>query len=79
LDTYAWVLYSMKNFKKSEEILSQIVNKTNNATILEHYGDVLYQLGKIDMALEYWKKALSGEGDYSDFLRKKITDKKLYE
>lgn len=79
LDTYAWVLYSMKNYEKAAEILSKAVSSTNNSTILEHYGDVLFQLGKTEEAFQFWVKALDGEGEFSEFLKLKIQDKKLYE
>jgi hypothetical protein len=35
-------------------------------------------MGNIDTALEYWKKAKEN-GTGSEFLEKKINDKKLYE
>jgi hypothetical protein len=45
---------------------------------LEHYGDVMYKLGKKEEALRYWKKAReAGEG--SKYLKQKIDDKTLYE
>ncbi|MFQ3576518.1 MAG: tetratricopeptide repeat protein, partial [Cytophagales bacterium] len=79
LDTYAWVLYSMKKYKKAKEALSNVIDLTNNAIILEHYGDILFKLGEQEKAVEFWKKALEGEGEYSEFLQKKIEEKKIYE
>lgn len=78
LDTYAWILYMMKDYEKAKEIFEKIISKTDNGTIVEHYGDVLYQLGDKSKALEYWQKAKK-LGDFSDFLERKINDKKLYE
>ena len=78
LDTYAWILYVMKDYIKAKEIFEKIVDKSNNGTIVEHYGDVLYQLGDKDKALEIWKKAKQ-LGEASEFIDKKIADKKLYE
>jgi hypothetical protein len=49
-----------------------------SAEVLEHYGDVLYKLGDHEKALEYWIKA-KNKGQGSDFLEKKIMEKKLYE
>ncbi len=56
---------------------------TNNSgstsgAVLEHYGDILYQLGKENEALDYWNKAKEKTG-FSDLLDKKIKNKKLYE
>lgn len=78
LDTYAWILYVMKDYKAAADIFEKIVDKSDNGTIVEHYGDVLYQLGKKDLALEFWKKAKK-MGDSSDLIDKKIADNKLYE
>jgi hypothetical protein len=46
--------------------------------VLEHFGDVLFQMGQTDKAFEYWQKAKAA-GKYSDLLEKKISDKKMYE
>ncbi|MDX2189259.1 MAG: tetratricopeptide repeat protein [Bacteroidota bacterium] len=78
LDTYAWILYVMKDFEKSKDVFEKIVNKSDNGTIVEHYGDVLYQLGKKDEAINMWKKAKE-LGEASELIDKKIADKKLYE
>ena len=78
LDTYGWILYVNKEYKEAETYLAKAVKNSNNGTILEHYGDALYQLGQVEKALEYWKKAQSA-GDVSEFITKKIRDKKLYE
>lgn len=78
VDTYAWILYVMKDYDKAKEYFEKIAQSSNNGTIIEHYGDVLFQLGQKELALEQWKKAkLMGEA--SDFIEKKIADKKLYE
>lgn len=78
LDTYAWILYVMKDYKGAATIFEKIVDKSDNGTIVEHYGDVLYQLGKKEQALELWKKAKK-LGESSDMIDKKIADNKLYE
>jgi tetratricopeptide (TPR) repeat protein len=78
LDTYAWVLYMMKNYPEAEKYLKKAVENSENGTILEHYGDVLYQLGKKDLAVEQWIKAKK-LGETSDLIDKKIADRKLYE
>ena len=78
IDTYAWVLYQMKDYKGAKEQLEKALQGSTNGTILEHYGDVLYQLGDKTKAVEYWKKALAA-GDASALINKKIADGKLYE
>jgi len=46
--------------------------------VLEHYGDVLFQLGESEKAIEYWIKA-KNKGETSEFIDRKITEKKLFE
>ncbi|WP_084523831.1 tetratricopeptide repeat protein [Adhaeribacter aquaticus] len=78
LDTHAWVLYKLKEYKEARKYLEEAVSLKKDADILEHYGDVLYQLGEKELALEQWKKAKQ-IGKASDLIDKKIKDKKLYE
>jgi len=78
IDTYAWVLYQMKDYEGAKKQLDPALINTQNGTILEHYGDVLYQLGDKANAVEYWKKAKTA-GDASEFINKKIAEGKLYE
>ncbi len=80
LDTYAWILYKQGKYVQAKEWLEKAVSSggSKNAVILEHLGDVYYQLNQPEKALEYWKKAKeSGEG--SEWLDKKIAEGKLYE
>ena len=78
LDTYAWVLYQMKSYERAKLFLEKALLKSKDATIIEHYGDVLFHLGDKKEALNQWKRAKQGEG-YSELLDKKIADEKLYE
>ena len=78
IDTYAWVLYQLKDYKGAKAQLEKFMATADNGTILEHYGDILFQLGDKEGALDYWKKAQKA-GDASEFIEKKIADKKLYE
>ena len=78
LDTYAWVLYRMGEYTEARKYLEQAVAISDDATIVEHYGDVLYKLGKKEEAVSQWQKAKL-KGEASAFIDKKIKDKKLYE
>ena len=80
LDTYAWVLYKLKDYKGALEWIKKAYNNSGSTSgaVLEHYGDILYQLGKENEALDYWNKAKEKTG-FSDLLDKKIKNKKLYE
>ena len=81
-DTYAWILYKQGKLVQAKEWLEKAVNGggDKNAVILEHLGDTYAKLKDITKALEFWNKAKAvANGDASEFLDKKIADKKLYE
>lgn len=79
-DTYAWVFYKLFKYEDAKKwILKALENGgSENDIILEHCGDIFYKLGDIIKAYEYWVKAKK-IGNGSEFLQKKIEDKKLYE
>ncbi len=79
LDTHAWVLYMLKEYKDARIHLEKAIKLGNpSGTILEHYGDVLFKLGEKDKAIEQWEKAKGLDGK-SEFIDRKIADRKLYE
>ena len=78
-DTYGWVLYKMGRYEEAKEWIGKAVeNRETSAVVLEHYGDVLYKLGDKKEAVKYWEKAIK-KGEGSEFLERKVRDKKLYE
>lgn len=80
LDTYGWILYRGGKYADAKHWLFKAIDAggRQNSVILEHYGDSLWQLGEKNEALKYWQKAKDA-GRGSDFLDKKLEDKKLYE
>ena len=78
LDTYAWVLYKMKDYAGAKAALEKALPKTKDASVIEHYGDVLYQLGEKDKAVAEWQRARK-TGAASELLERKLKDRKLYE
>ena len=81
-DTYAWILYKQGKYVQAKEWLEKAMQNggDKNAVILEHLGDVFAQLNDLIKALAYWKKAKEiGIGETTEFLNRKIADKKLYE
>jgi tetratricopeptide (TPR) repeat protein len=80
LDTYAWVLYKREKYEEALEWIKKALGNggENSGVVLEHYGDILYQLGETDAAIGFWKKAKL-QKDYSKLLDKKLQDGKLYE
>ncbi|GAB2457221.1 hypothetical protein GCM10011375_05720 [Hymenobacter qilianensis] len=78
LDTYAWVLYKLKDYQGAKQALEKALKTTTDATVIEHYGDVLFQLGEKDKAVTQWQRAQKA-GGASAFIVRKIKDQKLYE
>jgi tetratricopeptide (TPR) repeat protein len=80
LDTYAWIFYKMKRYDEAKKWLEKAIEAggADNGTILEHYGDALYNLKKTEEAVKYWIMAKE-KGSKSELLDKKIAEKKLYE
>ena len=73
LDTYAWVLYKLKEYKLAKEQIKKAIDlDKNSATLWEHYGDILYQLGHVDEAVIKWKRAFL-LNETNPLLREKIT------
>jgi tetratricopeptide (TPR) repeat protein len=79
-DTYAWVLYELKEYDEAKEWMEKALKNggDKSAVVVEHYGDILYQLGDVESAIIQWKKAKEF-GEESKFLDKKLEDGKLYE
>ncbi len=80
-DTFGWVLYKLGEYEEAEKWIKKAIDneEADSAVELEHYGDVLYRLNRKNEAFDYWQKAKQVGGEASEFLDKKIRDKKLYE
>ncbi len=80
-DTYGWIMYKQGKYSEAkiwiEKSLSHGSDKS--ATVLEHYGDILFKLGDTGKAYEYWQRAKNAGDDGSEFLDKKLEGKKLIE
>jgi len=80
LDTLAWVLYQLKRYSEAALHLDEAIKieKTPSGVLMEHYGDILYRLGKVEEAVGWWKKAKeSPEG--SETLAQKIKDQRIHD
>jgi tetratricopeptide (TPR) repeat protein len=80
-DTYGWIMYKMNKLQDAkiwiEKAMSNGADKS--AAVLEHYGDILFKLGDTARALENWQHAKDAGDGASEFLDKKILEKKLFE
>ena len=80
LDTYAWILFQLNDFTAAKDWQDKAIKAggDKSGTILEHYGDILFKLGKKDDAVGYWKKA-KDLGTDSSTLDRKIAEQKYIE
>lgn len=80
LDTLAWVLYQLKRYSEAALHLAEAIKIESepSGVLMEHYGDALYRLGKVEEAVSWWKKAKeSPEG--SESLAQKIKEQKIHD
>lgn len=82
LDTYAWVLFRLGDYKEAREYQAKAIElaeerKDTGADLYEHYGDILFMNHEPEQALEYWEKALDLEPD-REVLKKKVKNKTFF-
>ncbi|HRH36718.1 MAG TPA: tetratricopeptide repeat protein [Flavobacteriales bacterium] len=80
LDTYAWVLFRAKKYAEARTWMEKAIaaSPAPNGELLEHYGDILFELGETTAALEQWKSAKE-RGGTSDLIDRKINEGKRVE
>lgn len=73
LDTYAWVLFKKKDYKKAMEVIEDALAKTDNpsAELHDHAGDIAFMNQDYDRAVAEWRKALELEPD-NELIAKKV-------
>jgi tetratricopeptide (TPR) repeat protein len=66
LDTYGWILFKMKEIKEAKNFIEKAIRNGayNNAEVLDHYGDVMFELDKCDEAIEAWDKVIELDNSY---------------
>ena len=81
LDTYAWILFKQKRYAEAKVYIDQALDamgdslSANDATVVEHAGDIYAKNGFKDKALEFWLQAADLDTP-SAVLEKKIKKKK---
>lgn len=80
LDTHAWVLFQMQDYEGAKKYMELAMQHEAepSGVMLEHYGDILFHLGKKNEAISFWKKA-EGSPEASDKLSQKIKEGKYHE
>lgn len=78
MDTYAWVLFRMGRYELAKQWMEKAIQSPqgkDNPGMLEHYGDILFNLHEVDKALDYWRLAKE-KGATSVDLARKIAEKR---
>jgi tetratricopeptide (TPR) repeat protein len=75
LDSLGWAYFKADKLDLAETNLKRAADALKtNSVIQEHYGQVLFKLGRYDEAIAAWTRALAGDGDSID---KADVDKKI--
>ena len=79
-DTYAWILYCLGDFEEARKWIERSLDNNGNesSVIVEHYGDILYELKFTELALEQWNRAFILDSS-SESLKMKISKMKIDE
>lgn len=84
VDTYAWVLFMLRRYEEAKTYIDQGIEMTggnpskNDATLLEHAGDIYFKCGERDRAVKFWQQARNLGGG-SKLLEKKLKKRKYLE
>jgi tetratricopeptide (TPR) repeat protein len=67
LDSLGWAYYKDGKYDLAVAPLKRAADQlVTNSVVQDHYGDVLFRLGRLDEAIAAWSRALSGDGDDID-------------
>ncbi len=79
IDTYGFILFQNGDYEEAKKQFEDAILIDNqDVLIMEHLGDVYYQLGEKEKAIEWWENAKKS-GANNPLLLRKIEDKKFYE
>jgi tetratricopeptide (TPR) repeat protein len=80
-DTYGWIMYKQNKLEDAKIWIEKAMTGggDKSGAVLEHYGDILFKIGDSAKAFEYWQKAKDAGDGVSEFLDRKILEKKLFE
>ncbi|NLR61946.1 tetratricopeptide repeat protein [Chitinophaga polysaccharea] len=73
MDTYAWILFRQEKFTEARQWIEkalQYPEAQKNPNVLEHYGDILFNLKEVTKAVEYWQMAKDKGASSVDLVRK---------
>jgi tetratricopeptide (TPR) repeat protein len=67
LDSLGWAYFKMNKLDLAQEPLKRAsAELTTNSVVQDHYGDLLFKLGRFGDAVSAWERALAGDGESID-------------
>jgi tetratricopeptide (TPR) repeat protein len=67
LDSLGWAYFKGNKLDLAEDPLQRAAEQLRtNSVIQDHYGDLLFKLGRYDEAIDAWTRALAGDSDSID-------------
>ena len=64
LDTFGWIYYKLKQFDLALQYIKQsLESRADSPIVIQHLGDVYYELGDHSNAKLYWNKAFELDPD----------------
>lgn len=63
LDSLGWVYYRLGDLEKAEKYLREAIAIQEDAEFVAHLGEVLWERGKREEAIEVWRKGMEQHGD----------------
>ncbi len=78
LDTFAWILFKQGRYNEAMQYIDMAISNdtTESAVINEHAGDIHAVNDDIDIAVEYWQKAIEVGTDNETIITRKIKERK---
>jgi tetratricopeptide (TPR) repeat protein len=74
MDTYAWILFRAGKYPEARTWIEKaLASGPPDGVVVEHYGDILFELGDASGAKEQWERARTLGGG-SDMLERKINE-----
>jgi lipopolysaccharide biosynthesis regulator YciM len=72
LDTYAWILYKLKDYKNAELFILEALKKggINDPDINEHAAEIHKAIGSYELARSFYQKAIVVGGDKEKLIQK---------
>ncbi len=67
LDSLGWAYFKQNKLELAEASLKRASEqRVRDSAVQDHYGDLLFKLGRYDDAVTAWQRALAGDGDEVD-------------